>query len=100
MEISVTSLGSSQTLRWPQLSSEAANLFCNFRLTIISKFLYWMSLRGCGVEVLDVSPKGMRCDGCGVLGRTNSVMPLSMCQGVSSVRSIGVFDRSARSIYT
>lgn len=35
MEISLTSLGSSQTLRRPQLSTEAASRFCSLRDTIL-----------------------------------------------------------------
>lgn len=34
MEISVTSLGSNHTLRRPQSSTDAANRFCSFKLTM------------------------------------------------------------------
>lgn len=37
MEISVTSLGSSQTLRSPQLSTEAASRFCNLNDTMAAR---------------------------------------------------------------
>ena len=37
MEISLASLGSSQTFRSPQLSTEAASLFCNLRATMAAR---------------------------------------------------------------
>ena len=48
IEMSETSLGSSQTLRCPQPSTEAASRFCNFRLTIVTCFrlYYYKEKRG------------------------------------------------------
>jgi len=38
--ISLISLGSNQTLRFPHFSTEAANRFCNFKLTVANNNYY------------------------------------------------------------